>query len=50
VQYFVKGKVEEIRRRGRRRRELLDDSREKRRYWNFKEEALVGSIWRSRFE
>jgi hypothetical protein len=27
-------------RRGRRRKQLLDDLKEKRRYWKFKEEAL----------
>jgi hypothetical protein len=36
--------------RGRRRRkQLLDDLKEKRRYWKFKEEALDRTLWRTRF-
>jgi hypothetical protein len=35
--------------RGRRRRkELLDDLKEKIRYWKFKEEALDRTLWRNR--
>jgi hypothetical protein len=36
-------------RRGRRRKQLLDDLKEKRRYWKFKEEALDRSLWRTHF-
>jgi hypothetical protein len=36
-------------RRGRRRTHLLDDLKEKRRYWKFKEEALDLNLWRTRF-
>jgi hypothetical protein len=36
-------------RRGRRRRQLLDDLKEKRIYWKLKEEALDGILWRTRF-
>jgi hypothetical protein len=36
-------------RRGRRRKQLLDDVKEKRRYWKLKEEALDRTLWRSRF-
>jgi hypothetical protein len=36
-------------RRGRRRKQLLDDVKEKRRYWKLKEEALVRTVWRTRF-
>jgi hypothetical protein len=37
----VKGKMEEAGRRGRRHKQLLDDLKENRRYWNLKEEALI---------
>jgi hypothetical protein len=36
-------------RRGRRRKQLLDDLKEKRRYWKLKEEALDRTLWRTRF-
>jgi hypothetical protein len=36
-------------RRGRRRKQLLDDLKKKRGYWKLKEEALDRSQWRSRF-
>jgi hypothetical protein len=36
-------------RRGRRCKQLLDDLKEKRRYWKLKEEALDRTFWRSRF-
>jgi hypothetical protein len=36
-------------RRGRRRKQLLDDLKEKRRYWKLKEEALDRTQWRTRF-
>jgi hypothetical protein len=36
-------------RRGRRRKQLLDDLKEKRRYWKMKEEALDRTLWRTRF-
>jgi hypothetical protein len=36
-------------RRGRRRKLLLDDLNEKRRYWILKEEALDRTVWRTRF-
>jgi hypothetical protein len=34
--------------RGRRRRQLLDDLKEKKRYWKLKEEALDRTLWRTR--
>jgi hypothetical protein len=37
-------------RQGRRRKQLLYDLKEKRRYCNFKEDALDRTQWRSRFE
>jgi hypothetical protein len=36
----TEGKTCGIRRRGRRREQLLDDLKEKRRYWNLKDETL----------
>jgi hypothetical protein len=36
-------------RRGRRRKQLLDDLKEKKRYWKLKEEALDHALWRTRF-
>ena len=35
-------------RRERRRRQLLDDLKEKRGYWKLKEEALGRTLWRTR--
>jgi hypothetical protein len=49
----IEGKLEErierTGRRGRRRKHLLDDLKEKRRYWKLKEEALDRTVWRTRF-
>jgi hypothetical protein len=36
-------------RRGRSRKQPLDDLKEKRRYWKLKEEALDRTMWRTRF-
>jgi hypothetical protein len=36
-------------RRGRRRKQLLDDLKEKKRYWKLQEEALDRTLWRTRF-
>jgi hypothetical protein len=36
----LEGRIEMTGRRGRKRKQLLDDLKEKRRYWNLKEEAL----------
>jgi hypothetical protein len=45
----IKGGIEVIGRRGRRRRYLLDDLKERRGYSHLKEEALDHTIWRARF-
>jgi len=45
----IKGGIEVTRRRGRRRRKLLDDLKERRRYSRLKEEALTRTMWRPRF-
>ena len=36
-------------RRGRRGKQLLDDLKEKRRYWKLKKDALDRTMWRNRF-
>jgi len=39
-----------VRRRGRRRKKLLDDLKDRRGYSHFKEETLDRTMWRHRFE
>jgi hypothetical protein len=45
----LEGRIEVTGRRGRRRKQLLDDLKEKKRYWKLKEEAVDRTMWRSRF-
>ena len=45
----IKGGIEVRGRRGRRRRKLLDELKERRGYCHLKEEALDRTIWRARF-
>jgi hypothetical protein len=45
----LEGRIEMTGRRGRRRKKLLDDLKEKRRYCKLKEEALDRTLWRTRF-
>jgi hypothetical protein len=45
----LEGRIEMIERRGRRRKQLLDDLAEKRRYWKLKQEALDRTVWRTGF-
>ena len=45
----IKGQIQVIRGRGRRRRKLLDDLKDKRGYCQLKEEALDRTMWRNRF-
>jgi hypothetical protein len=45
----IKGEIEVTARRGRRRRKLLDDRKERRGYSHLKEEALDRTMWRARF-
>ena len=45
----IKGEMEVARRRGRRRKELLDDLKDRRGYSHLKEEALDRTMWRNRF-
>jgi hypothetical protein len=45
----LEGRIETTGRRGRRRKQLLYDLKEKIRYWKLKEEALDRTLWRTRF-
>ena len=45
----IKRQIEVTRRRGRRRKELLDDPKDRRGYCQLKEEALDRTLWRNRF-
>jgi hypothetical protein len=45
----IKGEMEVTRRRGRRRKKLLDDRKDRRGYSCLKEEALNRTVWRNRF-
>ena len=45
----INGEMEVIRRRGRRRRKLLDDLKYRRGYSHLKEEALDRTMWRNGF-
>jgi hypothetical protein len=53
LKHVIEGKLEEriemTGRRGRRRKQLLHDLKEKKRYWKLKEEALNRTLWRIRF-
>jgi hypothetical protein len=43
----VEGRLEMTGRRGRRGKQLLDDLKEKRRYWKLKEGSLDRTVWRT---
>jgi len=45
----IKGEMEVTRRRGRRRKMLLDDLKDRRGYSHLKEEALDRTMWRNHF-
>jgi hypothetical protein len=47
--FKIKGKIEVTRRRGRRRKKLLDDLKDRRGYFHLKEETLDRTMWRNRF-
>ena len=53
LKQVIKGKIkrdmEKARRRGRRRKKLLDDLKDRRGYSQLKEEALDRTMWRHRF-
>jgi hypothetical protein len=44
----IKGEIEVTRRRGRRRKKLLDDLKDRRGYSHLKEETLDRTLWRKR--
>jgi len=46
---YIEGTLEGTRRRGRRRKQLLDDLKKKRRHWKLKEDRLDRTLWRTRF-
>jgi hypothetical protein len=45
----IQGRIEVTRRRGRRRKKLLNDLGDRRGYWHLKEEAVDRIKWRNRF-
>jgi hypothetical protein len=45
----LEGRIKMTGRRGRRRKQLLDDLKENKRYCKLKEEALDRTVWRTRF-
>ena len=45
----IKGEMDVTRRRGRRRKKLLDDLKDRRGYSHLKEEPLDRTMWRNRF-
>jgi hypothetical protein len=46
----IEGRIEVTGRRGRRRKQILYDLKEKMGYWKPKEEALDRTVWRTGFE
>ena len=49
IEEKIKGEMHATRRRGRRRKKLLDDLKDRRGYSHLKEEALDRTMWRNRF-
>jgi hypothetical protein len=45
----IEGRIEVTGRRGRRRKQLLDDFKKTTSYWTLKEGAVDHSLWRTRF-
>jgi hypothetical protein len=45
----IEGRIEVTGRQGRRRKQLLDDLKETRKYWEFREEVLDRVLWEIRF-
>jgi hypothetical protein len=48
IEEKLQGRIQMMGRRGRRRKQLLGDIKERRRYWKFKQEALDRTLWRTR--
>jgi hypothetical protein len=49
LKHILEGKIRRTRRRGRRRKQLLNDLNEARRYWKLKEKAQDPTLWRTEF-
>jgi hypothetical protein len=49
LSHITEGKIIGTRRQGRRRKQLLDDLMEARRYWKLEEEAQDRTLWRTQF-
>ena len=49
IERKIKGQIEVTRRRGRKRKKILDDLKDRRGYCQLKEEALDRTMWRNRF-
>ena len=49
IEGTIEGEMDVTRRRGRRRKKLLDDLKDRRGYSHLKEEALDRAMWRNRF-
>ena len=49
IEEKIKRQIEVTRRRGRRRKNLLDDLKDRRGYCQLKEEAVDRTMWRNRF-
>jgi hypothetical protein len=49
LKHIIERKIRGTRRRGRRRKQLLDELKKARRYWKLKEEAHDGTLWRTQF-
>jgi hypothetical protein len=49
IEENIERRIEVTEKRGKRRKHLLDDLKEKTGYWKSKEEALDRTVWRTRF-
>jgi hypothetical protein len=49
IEEEIEGRLQVRGRRGRRRKQLLDDRRRKRSYWKLKYESVDCAVWRTRF-
>jgi len=49
LEHVIEGKIEGMRRRGRRCKQLVEDLQETKRYWNLKKKAADCTHWRTHF-
>jgi hypothetical protein len=49
LNHVIEGRIEGTGRRGRRRKQLLDELKETTGYWTLKQEELDSTLWRPRF-